>query len=102
MTSADEITADEPVWEMWNPLDPALADDPYPRYAALRRRDPVYFEPLLGWWFVTGHDEATQVLREPGGELRFEEFQQMRMGRDILVRAVLPRVTALRAHGGAR
>jgi cytochrome P450 len=83
MTTADEITADEPVWEMWNPLDPALAEDPYPRYAALRQRDPVYFEPLLGWWFVTGHDEASQVLREPGGELRFEEFQRMRMGRDM-------------------
>src|SRR5581483_2433130 len=67
----------------WNPLDPALAVDPYPRYGALREQDPVYFEETLGWWFVTGYEEATRVLREPGGEQRFVEFQQMRMGRDV-------------------
>jgi cytochrome P450 len=67
----------------WNPLDPQLADDPYPRYAALRDDDPVYFEEAFGWWFVTGHAEAMRVLREPGGEMRFVEFQQMRMGRDV-------------------
>src|SRR6202035_2035032 len=71
-------------WPMlWNPLDPDLAVDPYPRYAALRDHDPVYFEEAFGWWFVTGHEEAMRVLREPGGEMRFLEFQQMRMGRDV-------------------
>jgi cytochrome P450 len=68
---------------MWNPLDPQLAVDPYPHYAALRDNDPVHFEPALGWWFVTGHEEAMRVLREPGGEMRFVEFQQLRMGRDV-------------------
>jgi pimeloyl-[acyl-carrier protein] synthase len=68
---------------MWNPLDPELAVDPYPRYAALRDTDPVYFEEAFGWWFVTGHEEAMRVLREPGGEMRFVEFQQVRMGRDV-------------------
>lgn len=40
MTTADEITADEPVSEMWNPLDPALAEDPIrgmPRCAGVIR-----------------------------------------------------------------
>lgn len=84
MTSTDEAAeAEAAPPTFWNPLDPALADDPYPRYRALREADPVYFEPVLGWWFVTGHAEVTQVLREPGGELRFEDFQQMRMGRDM-------------------
>jgi cytochrome P450 len=68
---------------LWNPLDPELAVDPYPRYAALRDTDPVYFEEAFGWWFVTGHEEAMRVLREPGGEMRFVEFQRMRMGRDV-------------------
>jgi cytochrome P450 len=68
---------------MWNPLNPELAIEPYPRYAELRNTDPVYFEPALGWWFVTGHDEAMRVLREPGGEQRFMEFQHQRMGRDV-------------------
>lgn len=68
---------------MWNPLDPALAVDPLPRYRALRQTDPVYFEPALGWWFVTGHEEARKVLREPDGESRFVAFQQVRMGRDV-------------------
>jgi pimeloyl-[acyl-carrier protein] synthase len=67
----------------WNPLDPELAPDPYSRYAALREADPVYFEEALGWWFVTGHEEGVRVLREPGGEQRFDEFQRMRMGRDV-------------------
>jgi cytochrome P450 len=67
----------------WNPLNPELADDPYPLYAALRDSDPVYFEEAFGWFFVTGHAEGQRVLREAGGELRFDEFQRMRMGRDV-------------------
>ena len=68
---------------VWNPLDPQLAPDPYPQYAALRDRDPVYFEEAFGWYFVTGHEEAQRVLREQGGEMRFDMFQRMRMGRDV-------------------
>jgi cytochrome P450 len=67
----------------WNPLDPELAVDPLPRYRALRELDPVYFEETFGWWFVTGHEEAKRVLRQPDGESRFVEFQQTRMGRDV-------------------
>jgi cytochrome P450 len=74
--------ADAPV-TAWNPLDPALAVDPLPRYRALRETDPVYFEPQLGWWFVTGHEDARKVLREPDGESRFVAFQEVRMGRDV-------------------
>lgn len=68
---------------VWNPLDPSLARDPYPRYKELRDADPVYFEEAFGWYFVTGHAEAEQVLREPDGEMRFVEFQRKRMGRDV-------------------
>src|SRR5580698_3854674 len=67
----------------WNPLNPELAPDPYPLYAQLREQDPVYFEKAFGWYFVTGHEEGQRVLREPGGEMCFDEFQRMRMGRDV-------------------
>lgn len=67
----------------WNPMDPALIVDPHVRYRALRDVDPVYYEESLGWWFVTGHEEADRVLREPDGEMRYLDFQQMRMGRDV-------------------
>lgn len=68
---------------VFNPLDPQLADDPYPVYKQLRESDPVHFEELLGWWFVMSHEAATCTLREQGGDLRFVDFQQVRMGRDV-------------------
>jgi cytochrome P450 len=49
------------------PLDPfgaAFRENPYPFYARLRRRDPLYFA-RFGCWFVTGYAEAMTVLREP-------------------------------------
>ncbi|MEA2172175.1 MAG: hypothetical protein QOF76_5475 [Solirubrobacteraceae bacterium] len=64
-------------------MDPALIDDHHARYRALREVDPVFFEEALGWFFVTGHAEASQILREPDGEMRYLDFQAMRMGRDM-------------------
>jgi cytochrome P450 len=81
----------------WNPLDPDLAVDPYPRYAALREQDPVYFEEAFGWWFVTGHEESMRVLREPGGEQRFMDFPADADGPRCQRRAVLPRAEPVRA-----
>lgn len=67
----------------FNPLDPRLVEDPYPVYRQVRESDPVHFEEMFGWWFVMSHQEATTTLREPGGDLRFVEFQHARMGRDM-------------------
>jgi hypothetical protein len=83
MIQDDSRRTDECPAKVWNPMDPALIDDPHARYRALREVDPVYFEETLGWWFVTGHEEATEVLRAPDGEMRYLDFQQMRMGRDV-------------------
>ena len=46
-------------------FDPAIREDPYPHYAALRAQGPVLrVEPLKGW-LVTGYDEVAEVLKNP-------------------------------------
>jgi len=45
--------------------DPAFQADPYPTYASLRAGGPVQWSPSLGTWVVTGHAEATALLRDP-------------------------------------
>ncbi len=42
-----------------------LRERPHRAYAALRRLDPVHRSPF-GFWIVTGHPEASAVLRDPG------------------------------------
>jgi pimeloyl-[acyl-carrier protein] synthase len=68
----------------FNPLDPRLAEDPYEVYREFLRLGPVRYEPAFGACFVFGHAEGRQVVREPGGDLRFVEFQRGRLpaGRD--------------------
>jgi cytochrome P450 len=44
--------------------DPATLADPYPYYAFLRERGPVYREPHHGVVMVTGYDEARSVYSD--------------------------------------
>ena len=41
-----------------------LEDDPHPRLARLREREPVSWLPALGGWLVTARDPAQRVLRD--------------------------------------
>ncbi|WP_028800278.1 cytochrome P450 [Streptomyces sp. 142MFCol3.1] len=41
-----------------------LEDDPHPRLALLRAREPVSWVPVLGGWLVTRHDLALRVMRD--------------------------------------
>ncbi|MFC4049684.1 cytochrome P450 [Actinomadura syzygii] len=41
-----------------------LDDDPHPRLARLREREPVSWLPALGGWLVTARDPAQRVLRD--------------------------------------
>jgi len=50
--------------EAYDPMDPATQQDPFPYYAALRRRAPV-FRGENGMYFVSGHNEVHEVLRQP-------------------------------------
>jgi hypothetical protein len=71
--------ADAPVF---NPLDPASAQDPFPILRALRETDPVLPLPGLGF-LVTGHEPAVTMLRRRDGDTRWVEFQQRRMGHGV-------------------
>lgn len=46
-------------------LDPAIRNDPFPFYAALREERPVYYDPGLDVYLVTRFDDARQVLGDP-------------------------------------
>jgi cytochrome P450 len=50
--------------ESWNLFDPAVAEDPWEFYAALRARAPVYRMPM-GIWIVSTHALCVQALRDP-------------------------------------
>jgi cytochrome P450 len=45
--------------------DPAVLADPHPLYHRMRREDPVHWSGSLGAWFITGHDDVQQCLRDP-------------------------------------
>jgi cytochrome P450 len=51
----------------FNPVDPALLKDPYPRYALYREADPVHWgvatlTDLPGSWYLFRHDHNAEVL----------------------------------------
>jgi cytochrome P450 len=62
----------------FNPLDPALIEDPYPVYEALRKQAPVHHIDGLGWYAAFGYEAAAQVINATDGEIRFVEFQKLR------------------------
>lgn len=45
-------------------LDPAIRNDPFPFYRALRRERPVYYDPGLDLYLVTRYEDAVAVLRD--------------------------------------
>ncbi|SDY34983.1 Cytochrome P450 [Amycolatopsis xylanica] len=46
-------------------LDPDFIQNPYPFYRRLRERAPVHFEPALGGWMITRHQDVQRLLRHP-------------------------------------
>jgi len=50
----------------FNPLDPAMAVDPYPHYRALREQDPVHHSPM-GFWILTRHADVAAMLEDAAG-----------------------------------
>jgi cytochrome P450 len=50
---------------LFNPFAPGFTDDPYPHYAAVRAAAPVYLHPL-GFWLLTGYQDASSLLRDGG------------------------------------
>jgi cytochrome P450 len=50
---------------LFDPFAPGFTDDPYPQYTVMRAQAPVYQHPF-GFWLLTGYDDVTWLLREPG------------------------------------
>jgi cytochrome P450 len=46
----------------YDPLHPAVREDPYPFYAWLREHDPVKFVPGVGAWAVSRHEDVRALL----------------------------------------
>ena len=62
-------------------FDPAVAEDPYAFYDALRREAPVHPVPGLGFFLVTRYADVVQALRQPERfSSRFGQAMQARMG----------------------
>ncbi|TDC20270.1 cytochrome P450 [Streptomyces sp. 8K308] len=47
----------------FDPADPVFLDDPYPAFAALRRRGPVHWHDGLGLSVAVSHEACAAVLR---------------------------------------
>lgn len=45
-------------------LDAAIRNNPFPFYRALRRQDPVYYDPGLDLYLVTRYQDAVAVLHD--------------------------------------
>lgn len=50
--------------EGYSPMDPATQQDPFPYYAALRRKAAVY-QGADGMFYVSGHAAVLEVLQQP-------------------------------------
>ena len=48
----------------WNPLSAAMAQDPYPVYAALRARPAAHRSRLINAWLFARHADADAILRD--------------------------------------
>jgi cytochrome P450 len=46
-------------------IDPAIQEKPFAYYRALRDGDPVHYEPDLGMYLVSRHEDLMAVLRDP-------------------------------------
>lgn len=50
--------------ERYNPFDPEMQQNPFPWYAALREKAPVWRHPATGIVFVSRHGPVSQVLAD--------------------------------------
>jgi cytochrome P450 len=58
-----------------NPLDPAVARDPYPLFARLREHDPVHRDEVMNAWLVTSFDAFVAILSDPRFTLDIREWE---------------------------
>lgn len=61
--AAQTAAQPNPAAAAFTPLDPAFIADPYPFYKRLREAAPV-MKAAMGFWLVTGYEEAAVALRD--------------------------------------
>ncbi len=70
-----------------DPRNPAFFQDPYPAYAYLHTRCPMFFWPDYGMWCFGGYDEVNRLLRDKrfGRENRWGAPLNPMQGREHIV-----------------
>ncbi|MFI6599355.1 cytochrome P450 [Nonomuraea sp. NPDC050536] len=48
----------------FDPLSPAMLEDPYPVYADLQERHPIFWDEKVGAWVVTRYDDCREILMD--------------------------------------
>lgn len=60
-------------FDRWgNSLGPERAINPFPTYEIMRSEGPVTWHNLYQSWFITGYDEAKELLASPQGRVSFQ------------------------------
>ena len=70
----------EPVLSLYRLLDPEVLANPYPLYHKLREEKPVYWDPYLFAWVVTGYDDVQTVLHRYNADRTPTPEQLEKMG----------------------
>lgn len=55
-----------------NSLGPERASNPFPSYELMRSEGPVAYHKLYQSWFITGYDEAKELLASPHGRVAYQ------------------------------
>lgn len=55
-----------------NSLGPERAINPFPTYEIMRSEGPVTYHKMYQAWFITGYDEAKELLASPHGRVSFQ------------------------------
>ncbi|MEE8301655.1 MAG: cytochrome P450 [Candidatus Tectomicrobia bacterium] len=48
----------------YNPLSPRVYNNPYPKYAELRAKDPVHWSALMDSWVLSRYEDVDTILRD--------------------------------------
>ncbi|MEU1707591.1 cytochrome P450 [Streptomyces sp. NPDC005706] len=68
-----------PVLPVYDPLDPATLEDPYPLYKQLREETPVFWHKRMNSWVLTRYNDCREVLRNHEAFAR----DRRRVGEDV-------------------
>jgi cytochrome P450 len=65
MSQTIDQDADYPANSDFDPLDPDYLADPYPYFARLRRKTPVFYAPKIDFWVLSCYEDIQNVVKDP-------------------------------------